>query len=144
MILNEMEMAILKIHISKAEAEISQSTGLKVTLLPRLSSRDVSANLKVMFANMCNCWEVTLDYVSDKSRNNNRPMMRKLLWMAGRLQYPTASYSCLGQLTGISNHVTVLRGIKEGNNWLKVKDAKFMVYYELVKNYFDDQGNEQI
>jgi hypothetical protein len=142
MSINEKDMAVIKRKISQAQAEILNCTGLNVKLVPRLSNGDMTANLKVLYNNMCERWGVTLKWVSDKSRAKDRPMMRKLLWMAGRVQYPVATYNSMGSLTGVTNHVTVLRGIVEGHHWLQVKDAKFMIYYELVKHYFDDPANQ--
>ena len=142
MSINEKDMAFINRTISQAQDQIANCTGLKVKLVPRLPAVDVTENLKTMFNNMCECWGVTIEWVSDKSRANDRPMLRKLLWMAARVHYPLSTYNTLGSLTGVTNHVTVLRGIKEGNHWLQVKDAKFMNYYELVKPYFDEPANQ--
>jgi hypothetical protein len=139
---NEQDMSFIKNKITQAQVEITETTGLVVTLVPRLSDSHVKEGLNTLFIMMCECWGVGLAWVSDKSRANDRPMLRKLLWMAGREKYPVAPYSTLAMLTGATNHVTALRGIQIGNNWLKVRDEKFMRYYKQVKHFFDEPVDE--
>jgi hypothetical protein len=139
---NEKDMTLIKKKIAQAQAEINECTGLDVKLFPRITSGNVEVSLKQMFENMCSCWGVDLVWVSNRSRANDLPIMRKLLWMAGREKFPVASYTTLGFQTCTRNHVTVLRGIQEGKNWLTVRDEKFMKYYKQVKHYFDEPVDE--
>jgi hypothetical protein len=129
------EMLLVNQIIYQAQCEIHQRAGIEVMLMPRFSNRLVEEDLKQTFEDMCACWGVNLVWVSHKSRANDRPIMRKLLWMAGKRKHPNASYCLLGNLTGTNDHAGVIKGIRCGYNWLEVQDEKFLKYYETVKDY---------
>ena len=132
------EMSVINYIINQAQHEIHEKAGIDVMLMPRFSNKMVEEDLKQTFEDMCNCWGVSLTWVSNKSRANDRPIMRKLLWMAGKRKHPNASYCFLANLTGTNDHAGVIKGIRSGYNWLQVQDEKFLKYYEPVKDYFEE------
>ncbi|THU36900.1 hypothetical protein FAM09_18225 [Niastella caeni] len=138
------EISIVSHVISRAQNEIQQQAGIEVTLIPRYSNKMVENDLKKLFEAMCDCWNVQLAWVSDKSRANDRPSMRKLLWMVGKKKFPHVPYCLLASLTGTTDHAGVIKGIRSGYNWLNVQDEKFLKYYEPVKSYFDEYQEEQV
>ena len=138
------ELSIVSHVITRAQYEIQQQAGIEVVLIPRYSNKLVEEDVKQLFESMCECWNVQLEWVSDKSRANDRPTMRKLLWMAGKKKFPHISYSLLASLTGASDHAGVIKGIRSGYNWLNVKDEKILKYYEPVKSYFEEFKEEQV
>jgi hypothetical protein len=131
------EMTVIHHIINQAQSEIHQKSGIEVMLMPRFSNTLIEEDIKQTFEDMCACWGVNLRWVSDKSRANDRPIMRKLLWMVGKRKHPNASYCFLAHLTGTNDHAGVIKGIRSGYNWLHVQDEKFLKYYEPVKDYFD-------
>ena len=98
----------------------------------------IEKDLKELFEEICACWGVKLAWVTDKSRANDRPVMRKILWMAGKRKFPHVPYVLLATLTGTIDHAGVIKGIKSGYDWLNVRDEKFLRYYNRVKSYFGD------
>ena len=83
-ILTRKELSIVSHVITRAQSEIQQTAGIDVVLVPRYSNKRVEDDVRQLFESMCECWNVQLSWVSDKSRANDRPVMRKLLWMAGK------------------------------------------------------------
>lgn len=138
------ELSIVSHVITRAQYEIQQQAGIEVILIPRYSNKMVEDDVKQLFEGMCECWNVQLSWVSDKSRANDRPTMRKLLWMAGKKKFPHIPYSLLANLTGATDHAGVIKGIRSGYNWLKVRDEKILKYYEPVKSYFDEIQPAQV
>ncbi|WP_205513527.1 hypothetical protein [Longitalea arenae] len=138
------ELSIVSHVITRAQHEIQEQAGIDVILIPRYSNKLVEEEVKQLFEAMCDCWNVQLSWVSDKSRANDRPTMRKLLWMAGKKRFPHISYSLLANLTGATDHAGVIKGIRSGYNWLNVQDEKILKYYEPVKNYFNECQEEPV
>lgn len=132
------ELSIVSHVITRAQYEIQQQAGIEVILIPRYSNKMMEDDVKQLFEAICECWNVQLAWVSDKSRANDRPTMRKLLWMVGKKKFPNIPYSMLANLTGATDHAGVIKGIRSGYNWLNVQDEKFLKYYEPVKGYFDE------
>lgn len=128
--------------IKNAQLNISKRTGVKVILTPTFPIQDCENDLKKILEEMCYCWGFTLAWVSEKSREKDRPIMRKLLWMASRELFPAVTYVQLAILTGVDNHVTILKGIQKGRDWLKVQDEKFLKYYKQVKHFFHEPVDE--
>jgi hypothetical protein len=137
-VLTRKELSIVSHVITRAQFEIQQQAGIDVVLVPRYSNKMLEDDLRQLFEAMCDCWNVQLSWVSDKSRANDRPVMRKLLWMAGKKRFPQVPYSLLANLTGATDHAGVIKGIRSGYDWLKVHDDKILKYYEPVKNYFNE------
>ena len=137
-VLTRKELSIVSHVITRAQCEIQQQAGIDVVLVPRYSNKMLEEDLRQLFEAMCDCWNVQLSWVSDKSRANDRPVMRKLLWMAGKKRFPQVPYSLLANLTGATDHAGVIKGIRSGYDWLKVHDDKILKYYEPVKNYFNE------
>jgi len=138
------ELSIVSHVITRAQYEIQQQAGIEVILIPRYSNKMMEDDVKQLFEAMCDCWNVQLAWVSDKSRANDRPTMRKLLWMVGKKKFPQMPYSMLANLTGATDHAGVIKGIRSGYNWLNVHDEKFLKYYEPVKGYFDELQPAQV
>lgn len=138
------EQSIVSNAITRAQAEIQKQIGIEVILVPRYSDKVVESNLRQLFEEICDCWNVQLSWVIDKSRANDRPIMRKILWMAGKKKFPHVPYCLLAGLTGTIDHAGVIKGIKTGYNWLKVQDEKFLNYYTPVKRYFDEYQEEEV
>jgi hypothetical protein len=136
-VLTKKELSIVSYAITRAQFEIQQQVGIDVVLVPRYPNKLVEDDLKRLFEAMCECWNVQLSWVSDKSRANDRPIMRKLLWMAGKKRFPHISYCLLAKRTGAIDHAGVIKGIRSGYNWLDAQDEKFLKYYEPVKSYFE-------
>ena len=141
-VLTRKELSIVSHVITRAQFEIQQQAGIDVVLVPRYSNKMLEDDLRQLFEAMCDCWNVQLSWVSDKSRANDRPVMRKLLWMAGKKRFPQVPYSLLANLTGATDHAGVIKGIRSGYDWLKVHDDKILKYYEPVKNYFNEYDVE--
>lgn len=137
-VLTRKELSIVSHVITRAQFEIQQQAGIDVVLVPRYSNKMLEDDLRQLFEAMCDCWNVQLSWVSDKSRANDRPVMRKLLWMAGKKRFPQVPYSLLANLTGATDHAGVIKGIRSGYDWLKVRDEKILKYYEPVTNYFNE------
>jgi hypothetical protein len=137
-VLTRKELSIVSHVITRAQFEIQQQAGIDVVLVPRYSNKMLEDDLRQLFEAMCECWNVQLAWVSDKSRANDRPVMRKLLWMAGKKRFPHVPYSLLANLTGATDHAGVIKGIRSGYDWLRVHDEKILRYYEPVKNYFNE------
>lgn len=141
-VLTRKELSIVSHVITRAQFEIQQTAGIDVVLVPRYANKMVEDDLRQLFEAMCDCWNVRLAWVSDKSRANDRPTMRKLLWMAGKKRFPHVPYSLLANLTGATDHAGVIKGIRSGYDWLRVEDEKFLKYYEPVKSYFSEYAEE--
>jgi hypothetical protein len=137
-VLTRKELSIVSHVITRAQFEIQQQAGIDVVLVPRYSNKMLEDELRQLFEAMCDCWNVRLSWVSDKSRANDRPVMRKLLWMAGKKTFPHVPYSLLANLTGATDHAGVIKGIRSGYDWLRVRDEKILKYYEPVKSYFGE------
>ena len=142
-VLTKKELSIVSFAITRAQSEIQEQAGIDVVLIPRYSNKMVEEDLKRLFESMCECWNVQLAWVSDKSRANDRPIMRKLLWMAGKKRFPHISYCLLANLAGASDHAGVIKGIRSGYNWLDAQDEKFLKYYEPVKSYFEGVDHKE-
>lgn len=123
--------------ISNAEEEIKNKTGAEVKLVCRFINSLVTEDLKEMFEEMCLYWGVELSFVQDPSRKNDRPIMRKILWMAAKRRHPDCLFNVLCSLTNVKDHAGVIKGMQQGYNWLGIKDEKFMKYYNPVKEYFN-------
>lgn len=136
-VLTKKELSIVSYAITRAQFEIQEQAGIEVVLVPRYANKMVEEDLSRVFESMCECWNVHLSWVSDKSRANDRPIMRKLLWMVGKKRFPNVSYSLLANLTGATDHAGVIKGIRCGYNWLDAQDEKFLKYYDPVKSYFE-------
>lgn len=124
-------------EIKKAQDSIYERTGVQCLLMPRIYVGTVEDKIKELYLQMCKDWGVTLEYVSDKSREGEIPTYKKLLWMAAKIQYPKASYVILGFHTNIEDHTTVMKGIKSGYDLLETQDSRFLKLYEPVKQYFN-------
>ena len=124
--------------ITSAQAEILSKTGLDVVLMPRIHKGTIEEEIKNLFEAMCSCWGIDLEYASDRSRHEDRPIMRKILWMAGKRKHRDIPLKILGHATRTMDHASVLKGINQGYAWLEVQDNKFCSYYEKVKQYFDE------
>ena len=77
-VLTKKELSIVSYAITRAQFEIQQQVGIDVVLVPRYPNKLVEDELKQLFEAMCECWNVQLAWVSDKSRSNDRPIMIKL------------------------------------------------------------------
>jgi hypothetical protein len=143
-ILTRKELSIVSHVITRAQSEIQLQAGIDVVLVPRYSNKRVEDDVRQLFESMCECWNVQLSWVSDKSRANDRPIMRKLLWMAGKKRFPQMAYCVLANLTGATDHAGVIKGIRSGYDWLRVRDEKFLKYYEPVKSYLMELEEEQV
>ena len=132
------ELSIVSHAITRAQAEIQQKAGIEVILIPRYSDKVVENNLRQLFEEICDCWNVQLSWVCEKSRANDRPVMRKILWMAGKKKFPQVPYCLLANLTGTIDHAGVIKGIRIGYDWLNIQDEKFLKYYTPVKRFFDE------
>jgi hypothetical protein len=143
-VFNKKELSIVSYVITRAQAEIQQQAGIEVILIPRYSNKIVENNLRQFFEEICDCWHVRLSWVSERNRTNDRPIMKKILWMAGKKKFPQVPYCLLAGLTGTIDHAGVIKGIKTGYNWLKVQDEKFLKYYTPVKSYFEEYQEEQV
>lgn len=139
MMISNKDMDIIIGMVKNAEANIAEKTGIKIVLTAHFPDQDYMQELETMFDSMCQCWGVDLLWVSKRDRGERRPIMRKLLWMAGKKRYPNVSNAGLARLTGIRHHATVIRGIKDCGNWLATGDAKTLSYYEPVKQFFNEQ-----
>ena len=138
------ELSIVEHAITHAQSEIQKQAGIEVTLIPRYSNKMIEKDLRELFEELCACWDVQLAWVSDKSRANDRPVMRKILWMAGKKKFPHVPYCLLAGLTGTIDHAGVIKGIKSGYDWLNVQDEKFLKYYNRVKSYFGEYQESQV
>lgn len=138
------ELSIVSRAITRAQTEIQQKAGIEVILIPRYSDKVVENNLRQLFEEICDCWNTQLSWVSEKSRANDRPILRKILWMAGKKKFPNVPYCLLASLTSTIDHAGVIKGIRIGYNWLNVEDEKFLKYYTPVKSYFDEYQEEKV
>lgn len=130
-------MHIIHEEIKKAQDNIYTQTGVQLMLSPRIYVGTVEDKIRVLYEQMCHQWGVTLEQVSEKSREGNIPYYKKILWMAAKFKYPNASLIIIGHHTNIKDHGTVLVGIRSGYNLLETQDSRFLKLYEPVKEFFN-------
>src|SRR5574341_1246898 len=94
--------------ISNAQVQIKNQTRINVKLICRIIDCGIQNDLKRYFEEICSCWGVDLSFVQDPSRKNDRPVMRKILWMAGRNRHQDVPYNILCALTNVKDHAGVI------------------------------------
>lgn len=120
--------------IKKAQKEITEATGLNVTLIASHKEYAINELLKELFAECMTCWNTDETFLEDGSRVYPRPMMRKIFWLIALERYPKAPRQLLAFMAGVTNHTSVIRSLKNSKEWREVKDELFMKYYEPVEH----------
>jgi chromosomal replication initiation ATPase DnaA len=122
--------------IKDAQTAICEQTGLNVILVAHFPDKLSTEDVEQLFKDMCNCWGVDLDWIREKGRDKDRPLKRKILWVAAKNKYPTIPLAYLAQLTGVTDHSTVVKGIRNIRKWLEVQDYKTLKHYRPVQHFF--------
>lgn len=127
----------LKISAIKREAikQIFEQTGLQVRIILTYPENESQIKAEMLLLNMCACWGVTPEWLRVPSQKEDRPIMRRIFWMAAKAQIPQVTYKVLAVMAGVSNHVTAVRGIAEAQRWLDINDPLFMKYYNSAFEY---------
>lgn len=118
--------------VSEAQLKILKETGQDV-ILQVLNKSDYNY-MQGVCDMVCGYWGITLDWLSEHKRSEDRPIMKKVLWMVLKEHFPKAPYLHLALIVGHKNHAGVHHGIKAAKMWHYVKDESFMKYYEPVKH----------
>jgi chromosomal replication initiation ATPase DnaA len=100
-------------------------------------------NIKKLYQEVCEIWGIKIEWLRGRGRKEDKPIMKKILWMLAEKKYPFVPYRILGILSGNKDHSGVIKGIEVANNWLSVKDEKFMNYYNQVKYLIEYDTNNR-
>lgn len=131
------QIQLVNTILQSAKLEIKQRVNVDLNLYYKRKEGNNIDHLREVLEDACECWGVDLLFVSETSREKDRPTMRKLLWMIGKHKFPYITYKTLAELTGVDDHAGVIKGIKKARDLISVGDNKIMKYYECVKHFFD-------
>jgi chromosomal replication initiation ATPase DnaA len=120
--------------IENAQNEILISTGIKVILTKKYKDVSKYEALEELYNKICKEWHVTTEWIRERSRSKNRPIMRKILWLAAREQFPEISMQSMAFLTGVTDHGGVVKGLRHLEDWIIIKDELALKYYDPVKH----------
>src|SRR6185312_4083617 len=130
------QLEILNDIIRSAESEIAEKVGVGVRLRVMRSEQRETFVIEMidLFRRICKVWGVEMDYLKSKSRKQDQCMMRQVLWLAAKENYPMVHLIERSRILGRSDHSTVLQQINRAEGLLKVNDDRFMGYFEPVKH----------
>ncbi len=131
----EKNMPVIRSILDRAEKSIEDMTGIKVLVtVSKIEEDDYDNGYKLIYR-CCMIWGTNIRYISEKVRNTERVMMRKILAMLLK-QKTKLSLREIGQRIGYRDHSDVIAAVSSGTNLLHVKDKIFIKYYEPVKEIF--------
>ncbi len=130
----------LLIHevILKSQDEILAKTGVTVQLFVREFNASEKDILLKKWQPFLNTWQVSIEDIRDGGREESLPVMRKILWMYARINFKKISLIKIGELLGVRDHTTVLKGVNSAYDFLHVQDEYFLRFYNPVKHLFNE------
>jgi len=132
----DQDIVLIDSIIKDAQTAIAEQTGINVILVAHFPDRLNTDDVVQLFNDMCSCWGVDMEWIREKGRDMDRPIKRKLLWLAAKNKFPSAQKAYLAQLTGVKDHSAVVKGIRSVKKWLEVEDYKTLKYYRPVQHLF--------
>jgi hypothetical protein len=79
-------------------------------------------------------WRVEFDWVVDGRRDEDRPIMKKLLVMALLKKFPGIEFKTITEVLKQKSHAGIHRMLKTAKSWISHNDEQMMKYYEPVKH----------
>ena len=126
-----MRNKVIDTIIRDAQQKILERTGEKYTLIPK---RDYATeDVLTLCDKICTCWGVTHSWLRIRSRKEDRPTMKKVLWYIVKTRNPKISFHTLALLVGNEDHAGASNGLQIAKDLLSVRDEIFLKYYEPVK-----------
>jgi len=124
--------------LAKAETEIFEATGLnvKVTYVPMPDQTTVQ-DIETYLNAICAGWGTDLHYVRSKCKKRELNIMRQVLWLAAKKNFPTLSLKRLANLLERQDHTTVRAALQQANGFLDTNDKIFAAFYNPVKHLID-------
>lgn len=122
--------------IVKAQEEIYQKIGISIKLIVRKVDTDIDEMIVNEWGSFLTIWNISLEDLKHKNREEPLPTYRKILWMYAKTKHPKISLNTIGALLGIGDHTTVIHGINSTYDLLSVQDDKFLCIYNPVKHLF--------
>ena len=126
--------------ILKAQDEILNRTGKHVLL--QVATNASIPGMKELCEKICKVWGVEYNWLSNGRRSEGRPIMKKIIWMILRKNFPKTPMIYLANIMGHKDHAGVIHGLWQAEIWLAHNDEKFMSYYEPVKHFFNEPEPE--
>lgn len=83
---------------------------------------------------VCKLWDVSFEWVINGRRTNQRPMMKKILYLILVKHFPGVTLKKLASVMGHKDHAGPLHSMRRAKNWISVSDPVIMKYYEPVKH----------
>lgn len=80
------------------------------------------------------CWRVEFEWVINGRRNEERPVMKKILYLVLVKKFPGARLKDLANIMGHKDHAGAHHSMARAKKWLSVGDPLLMKYYEPVKH----------
>lgn len=93
--------------------------------------------LSDLLAEMCKAWKRSVGWLKEPYRSDNRPIMKRIFWMAARKIFPRVSIKAIAFMVGVTDHTTVIKGLVNANNWHSAEDGLFMRYYNKVAHLIE-------
>lgn len=124
--------------VKEAKEKILEETGQNVVLSIVHSQKASQVGAEMLLLEMCSRWGITPEWLRIPSRSQDRPIMRKIFWVAAKTNYPQVTYRAIAELAGVSNHVTTIKGILAANTWRSVNDPSFMKYYNQISHLIEN------
>lgn len=118
--------------IKQAQGLIFKETGINVVLIPSYPKGVNESRALELTHIMCSIWNVRYEWLIEPNRRHNRPIMRRIIWLAIKRNFPDVTHETASRITGVTNHTTSVKGVREAIKWLAIKDALFMRYYTPV------------
>lgn len=131
----ENNMPVIRSILDRAERSIEDMTGIKVLVTVSKIEEDQYDNGYKLIYQCCMIWGTNIRYISDKKRNTERVVMRKIISMLLKAKTKLGLRE-IAQRIGYRDHTDVIHAVTSGADLLNVKDKVFMKYYEPVKHLF--------
>lgn len=93
-------------------------------------------------SHVCDCWNVSFEWVIENSRAKYRPIMRQLLYLLLMKKFPGIKQRELSALMNQKSHTTISKALPNIRKWISVNDPLVMQYYEPIKHFFDERSTE--
>lgn len=128
---------ILTDILERASKKISSRLGTTIVLKYVENPQSRSKKVETLFEEVCSVWGVSVETLRQPCRNTEFSMMRKILWLLARSNYPQVSLEKLAHMLNRRDHTTVIPAIKKAEFFLKKEDEIFLIYYNPIKHFFN-------
>lgn len=89
-----------------------------------------------LLVNMCSLWGCNVEWLKGPGKENGKPLMKRVFWLLARKYTPMVSLKTIGDMVGVTDHTTVVKGLKNARGWYDTKDELFMDYYNRAERLF--------